>query len=344
MTTVILAGCTSDSPEINIGSPKKGRSTSFRIGGNEKANKLAEVISYYNKFYLRGDENGNAYILGKTEYGKLMLVKFTRSGDLKIIVKSPILKDPHGFAVRPNGSIFISAGKNIYEASQNQGRLRKLSRSFKRSSNSQTSDRKLLQGNIKVLGVRPDGSVVVTSDRTVWALKEGRIKKIYTRDTKIGNFPHGAVDKQGNVYLMTPTEEESNLGDIEVIDLQGNARKWNITGSLPGTNVRASSLSPVSLAPSKSGGMYVTGKIHEKDSNSDEGDPGALYLYYISHGNVKVLARRPPGDHDDDCQVNKSYSALHTPCIIAQSAVEYKNMVLVMGGIPNTLGLAVQKP
>ncbi|MDF2258415.1 hypothetical protein [Streptantibioticus ferralitis] len=308
-----------------IPTPKPGRAVAFNLTAEHHAEQVANPFGQ-----LTADRSGNIYMAANTTVDGIAniagdIVRLSPDGAATSFAV-PGLSDPSssfpvaGMTTTPDGDLLIGRDKNIYRLSSN-GRVKAVIETDVPHPNP--------------LGVRADGSIVVAHEGSLWSVANGKTSLLYKGDpdeargiaTDRGAI-RGVADSSGTVYAAVGRY----LPDVVVIPQGQGPHRWGLSGNVPGTSVGLSSLTPVSLAQSQDGGVYVLAASDFTTGHSTG------YVLHVRDGKVQLLLKAAFTGVSDSCSPGQEYSLDHIPCALPWYVVQSGSRVLLLGGHHGHLG------
>lgn len=175
-------------------------------------------------------------------------------------------------------------------------------------------------------GVRPDGAVLIADSDVVWALKNGRLSKIFqTSPSAAGKrptlFTGNAVDGKGRAYVAAgTTADQEHVSDIVVIGANGSAQKIDLPATAEGVQGDPGNLKLTWLAGDGANGVYAR-------AYNQKGD----YVLHIRAGAMELVARHSGDKATATCELPRPVDAVKLPCALPY-ALAYRSGRLVLGG------------
>jgi hypothetical protein len=321
-TTVLALTLTAceGSPEeakapTGIPMPKAGKVASFSLTTEHHAAKAASDPLFGS---VTTDRSGNVYMAAATS-GANNIVRLSSDGkatSLPIPGPADDGSPPEiaGMTTTPDGDLLVGRANGIYRL----------------TSNGKTKDViKTKVSGPSPIGVRRDGSIVVERDGSLWSVVRGKTTPLYkgsasdeeNLSTLRGKL-RGAVDTSGTVYAAVGR----HLPDIIVIPQGKKPHRWGAGGTVPGTSVPLSTLTPLTLAPANDGGVYIVAATGFPASHQSTG-----YVLYVKNGTAKLVMKAPFAGKSDSCRPGKQFSVGHVPCILPWYVAESGNRLLLLG-------------
>ncbi|MFI0938882.1 hypothetical protein [Streptomyces sp. NPDC021020] len=187
-------------------------------------------------------------------------------------------------------------------------------------------------------GRRPDGTLLVSDEEAVWALKDGTLTRLYLYPDNGGHegddgpteyvITSNALDGAGNAYVGPNNNDGDghgrDLDRIRIVRPDATSAPLALPAKIPGIPYANSDLTVVSMAGGDGESVYVNTTAERKDE----------YLLRISRGSVTVLAHHRVTDgkrFHTDCTAHQPMQAREIPCALPET-IAYRNGKLVMGG------------
>lgn len=183
-------------------------------------------------------------------------------------------------------------------------------------------------GDIPIpFGIRPDGSVLIADTDIVWALKDGRLSRIYQTSAKsaageqLSLFAGSTVDGKGTAYVATGSQtQQEHVGDIITIDTNGQSGKIQLPSTVGGISGNPAVLKLTWLAGDESDGVFAR-------AYDDSGD----YVLHIHSGQAELVARSTTVNSTSKCALAHPIDAKKLPCALPY-ALAYHSGTLIAGG------------
>jgi hypothetical protein len=174
-------------------------------------------------------------------------------------------------------------------------------------------------------GVRPDGSVLIADTDVVWALKDGRLDRLYqvpSKDAKRGMavLPPSAVDHAGTVYVAVGGTYLAPVSDITTIRTDGTVGTLALPAMAAGV---AQSLLALNL-------LWLTGDGADGVYARAQGGTGD-YVLHLRSGHAELVARYPSTKPTATCDLSHPVDAKKLTCALPH-AMTYDAGSLVLGG------------
>lgn len=194
-------------------------------------------------------------------------------------------------------------------------------------------------------GVRPDGTLLVSDEEAVWALKDGTLTLLYAYpgdSRSAGEAPRAyaqtanTVDGDGNAYVGVANNDYEGggprLDQVRVLRPDGTSAPLALPAKLPGVGHAAADLVVTSMAGGDGESVYVGAVWNSPEEVENEDD----YLLRVRHGAVTVLAHHHSARGDatnppDTCTHHMPMQGPELPCALPW-VVAYSHGRLVMGG------------
>lgn len=302
---MLLGGCSGgDTTHVgfSLPSPEPGKVTSFDIDQLSTRYHINDVIDGggYGS-YVTADGSGNVYMVNG-DNSPVDILRMTTGGDVSRFARIASLSAVRGMTHMPDGDLLIGQAGGLMRVDRHGT-----------ASPLQTSHHFDYPSPV---GVRADGEVIVLDGGSVWSLKDGNVSRLYGSFGSSGG--RGAVDQSGTAYIQP--QNGSTFAGMFVLAPGTEPHELQISGSLPGSQVPISGLTPLSLTAAPGGGFYAMA--------TKASDTTKVYAVYVQGANATVLAE---GSTKNTCPANKQYPALDNPCTMPWFVVQSGKRVLAMG-------------
>ncbi len=313
-----LSACSSSHTKNNaatgIPTPKSGVVAAFSLPTGHRAAQAADDPLFGE---ATADRSGNIYMTaGTARVNKIVrLSPVGKATSLSIPGPADGGSSPiAGMTTTPDGDLLVGRPKNIYRVTPN-GKTKEVI--------------KTKVSNPSPMGVRPDGSIVVEGDGSLWSIAHGTTSLLFKGSASdaedlatVRGKLRGAVDTSGTVYAAVGM----HFPDMVVIPRGKKPHRWALRGNVPGTSVPLSTLTPLTLAQAHDGGVYILAASGFPTSNHSSG-----YVLFIKDNAVKLLAKAPFKGDSLACRPGKEYSVHHIPCSLPWYVVQSGKRVLLLG-------------
>ncbi|MCX4640201.1 hypothetical protein OG775_34700 [Streptomyces platensis] len=313
-----LSACSNSHTKNNaatgIPTPKPGVVAAFSLPTGHRAAQAADDPLFGE---ATADRSGNIYMTAGTA-GVNKIVRLSPVGKATSLSipgpadggSSPIA----GMTTTLDGDLLVGRSKNIYRVTPS-GKSKEVI--------------KTRVSNPSPIGVRPDGSIAVEGDGSLWSIAHGKTSLLFKGSASdaedlatVRGKLRGAVDTSGTIYAAVGM----HFPDMVVIPRGKKPHRWALRGNVPGTSVPLSTLTPLTLAQAHDGGVYVLAASGFPTSNHSSG-----YVLFIKGNVVKLLAKAPFKGDSRACSPGKEYSVHHIPCPLPWYVVQSGNRVLLLG-------------
>lgn len=184
-------------------------------------------------------------------------------------------------------------------------------------------------------GLRPDGSVLIADTDVVWALKDGRLSRLFqvpAGDAKgeAAVLAHSGVDHAGTVYVATGTTYLTRVSDITAIRTDGTAGRLATPARAAGVAQSLASLNLLWLTGDGADGVYARA----------QGDTGE-YVLHLRSGSAELVARYPSLKPTATCGLPHPVDATKLTCALPEALVLDAGSLVLGGNAAYVLTIAV---
>ncbi|WP_405562227.1 hypothetical protein [Streptomyces sp. NBC_01180] len=307
LLSLLLTGCSQGHGSKHgsgpgIPEPGVGKIAAFKLHDLSSKYDLDKGVGDSLGGHVTSGRSGNVYVVNG-DADSIQVLRVSPKGAVSRTATLGGLKRVYGMTVLPTGEVMLGSAGQLYKLDLH-GKV-----SSVRSSH--------VFQHPNPIGVRPDGSVIVTDGDGIWSVNGAEAVHLYVEHDASSDAA-GAVDASGTAYVNVAGK---GFAELLVLSPGKKAEKVKVSGELPGSNGSISGLSPVSFAAASSGGVYAVATSHRDHAG---------YVVHVQGANGTVMAKAAFGKQRA-CRTGKPYPALDNPCSMPWFVVQSGNRVLAMG-------------
>lgn len=187
----------------------------------------------------------------------------------------------------------------------------------------------------RLVGVRPDGSLVLVDTNVVWSLKDGRLTRLLHLPAS-GDAEHpdtlmesGAVNRSGTVWTASGPFDAQTLAGLRTIAPDGTVSRPALPARAEGVSEKLASLQVEWLTDDGADGVYA----HVYGSSAE-------YVLHVRPGSVRAVAKDTHYLSTDHCTMpHHPVNAMSLPCTIPRELTYHAGHLVAAGGAAYVLTL-----
>ncbi|MFG2722957.1 hypothetical protein ACGFW5_32350 [Streptomyces sp. NPDC048416] len=256
--------------------------------------------------HVASDGKGNVFLADGFKTPDIPILRMTPDGKVSQFAKVTTSSADSGFAVAPDGSL-VTGGNDGLSRVRPGGTATPIpsTHPFTRP---------------EPIGVRPDGTVIVTEDSSVWSVKDGKADEILAFPAEQGRA-RATVTANGTVYATN-----GRLPDLHVLAPGQAPKTVTVHGTLPGAGTPLSETAFEGMTQAGDGGVYA-----RVLKDPQKGPAGFVYLVHIDPaGALTVMARG--SEEAKSCPAGQ-YPALDNPCQLPWFLARSGDQLLALGSV-----------
>ncbi|MFJ8308937.1 MULTISPECIES: hypothetical protein [unclassified Streptomyces] len=297
-------GKTESGPRIPVAEPEKVAAFALsKVSTEYDLDQTASIESGH----VASDRTGNVFLADDSDSPVMPILRVTPDGKVSQFAKVKTRSADSGLAAAPDGSL-VTGGHDGLSRVSSEGAVTSLP-------STHTFDLP------EPIGVRPDGTIIVTENYSVWSLKDGKADEIFSFPANQG-ASHGTVAADGTVYATN-----GRLSNLQVLAPGRPPKTLTVRGSLPGAGMPLSDMAFEGMTPAGDGGLYA-----RVLKDPQKGPSTYVYLVHIDpSGALTAMARG--FEEAKPCPAGQQYPALDNPCELPWFLARSGDQLLALGSV-----------